>query len=67
MIKQDKRGPKLRAKGAETRYIVPFALEMALQLHALLNNEHSEAIVKCFSALMYIYVHMSASFDAEGL
>ena len=67
MIKRDGKGPKLRAKGAETRYLVPFALELAMSMHSVLMNEHSEALVKCFSSLMDIYSHMSSGFDPEGL
>ena len=32
MVKQKDKGPKLRAKGAETRGLVPFGLELACEL-----------------------------------
>ena len=52
MIKRDGKAPKMRAKGAETRHLVPFALEVATAMHALLDTTHSLTVLQCVSALL---------------
>ena len=56
MIKRDGKSPKLRAKGAETRHLVPFALEVTAAMHAKLGTTHSLTVYKCVSALMDYYM-----------
>ena len=59
MIKKVGKGPKLRAKGAETRGMVPFALECAIDLHAYKASTHSLTVLQCMSSLMDFYTLMS--------
>ena len=59
MIKQDKKGPKLRVKGGECRSLIPFALRLAMELHELLDTPFSNTVLACFSALMDVYMTIS--------
>ena len=52
MLKKDGKAPKLRARGAETRYVVPFALEIAVAVHAEIQSDHTYNVLMCVSALM---------------
>ena len=52
MIKQQNKPPKFRAKGAETRHLVPFALEIAQAMQAADDNLHTMIVLQCISALM---------------
>ena len=61
MIKADKKPPKLKPKGAETRCLVPFALELAQQLRNLIGDIRTLTILKCFSALLDFYMVMSST------
>ena len=56
MLKKDGKAPKLRAKGAETRYMVAFALEVATSVHAYKQNDHTYKCLKCISALLDFYM-----------
>ena len=56
MLKKDGKAPKLRARGAETRYVVPFALEIAVAVHAEIQSEHTHNVLMCVSALMDFYM-----------
>ena len=56
MLKKDGKAPKLRAKGGETRHVVPFALEIAIALRAAADSEHSFNVLQCVSALMDFYM-----------
>ena len=58
MIKQDKKPPKLRAKGGETRSLMTFALEMSITMHQNLQTEHSNAVLQCVSGHMEFYLLM---------
>lgn len=58
MIKQDKKGPKLRAKGAETRGLVAFGLECAISLHEFAPGPRSRTILQMVSSLMEFYMLM---------
>ena len=55
MIKQTKKAPKFRAKGAETRHMVPFGLLLAIEIDKLRADVHSNAVVKVASSLLDIY------------
>ena len=59
MIKAEKKAPKLRAKGAETRHLVPFGAILAKDLHAAVGSAHSQAIQNILLLLLDIYMHMS--------
>lgn len=66
MIKAKSKPPKLRAKGAETRHLVPFGLEVATALHAAHQTTHSFTMLQCVSALMDFYMCMGTRpFPAE--
>ena len=56
MVRSEGKSPKLKAKGAETRHVVPFALEIATALHAQYGNKHSENVLRCVSGLMDLYM-----------
>ena len=67
MIKAEKKSPKLKLKGAETRGMVPFGTELATEMHAALNTLHSETVRLAFSSLFDIYLLMSAEvYDAAA-
>ncbi len=61
MIKQKGKAPKLRAKGAETRHLVPFGLEIATALHAAEESAHTLTVLKCISALFDFYMCLGVS------
>ena len=56
MIKQSKKGPKLRAKGAETKGILRFAVQCAIRMSEILGDAHSRTVAACACALMDFYV-----------
>ena len=56
MLKKDGKAPKLRAKGGETRHVVPFALEIAIAMHAPMDTDHSLNVLTCLSGLMGFYM-----------
>ena len=65
MIKSDKKSPKLRAKAAETRHLVPFAFELAFDFNESLKTEHSHAIACLFGYLLRFYMTLDTQpFDA---
>ena len=55
MIKQKKKAPKLRAKGAETRHLVPFGVVLAADLHQTVGTTRSETILKVATLLFDLY------------
>ena len=55
MIKTKGKAPKLRAKGAETRHLVPFGVLLAADLHKTLGTTRSETILKVASLLLDLY------------
>ena len=55
MIKQDKKGPKLRAKGGECRGVIAFGVELAQEMDETLNSTWSKTLLGCFSALLDCY------------
>ena len=61
MIKCDKKPPKLRTKGGETRGLVAFALELAVELDEHLDTPWSRTVLGCFNGLMEIYLAISFS------
>ena len=61
-----KKTPKLRAKGAETRNLVPWGVELAEALHERYANDHTNAVLGVANNLLdfYVVMHM-AKYDAE--
>ena len=57
MIKQKDKGPKFRGKGAETRHLVPFSLELSQMMAAAEGGTSSfyNQIVDCSKALLEFY------------
>lgn len=58
MVKADKKPPKLRTKAAETRHIMPFAVEIAQELHAADPSVHNATILQMVSGLFDLYMMM---------
>ena len=58
MLRKDGKSPKLKAKGAETRHLVPFALEVATEMHQKSQSVHSKTVVRCTVSLVELYLHM---------
>jgi hypothetical protein len=56
MVRKQGKPPKLRAKGAETKGVVPFAVEVAMEMHAKLQTHVSLTMVQCISALLDFYM-----------
>ena len=58
MIKKTKKGskPKLRAKGAEMRHLVPVIVEIVKQANDFHSSPHSRAVLHLFSRLLDIYM-----------
>ena len=56
MIKPPSKGPKFRAKAAETKGVLPFAVSLALDMSEASPREHYHTIASCASALMDFYV-----------
>eukprot|EP00974_Lingulodinium_polyedra_P001267 121207-Lingulodinium_polyedra.AAC.1 len=59
MIKQPRKSPKLRSKGAETRGLVPFGFECAMEMYDKKPTDHTQAVLQCISSLMDYYVFMN--------
>eukprot|EP00974_Lingulodinium_polyedra_P051570 4961493-Lingulodinium_polyedra.AAC.1 len=56
MIKQTGKPPKLRAKGAETRGLVPFGVEIAQLMCSKQPGPHTLALLRCMTGLLDFYV-----------
>ena len=63
--KTGKPAPKLRAKGGETRYLIPFGFEIAQKYHSIVNTAVSKTIMQTFSALLDFYMLMSREWDGK--
>ena len=59
MIQRSGKPPKLRAKGAETRCIVPFVVECARKMHEEMDDMHSFTVFRCVASLADYYMLMS--------
>ena len=57
-IQEQGKTPKLKAKGAETRNLVPFAVECALRMHDHVNSLHSLTVAQMMSSLLDFYALM---------
>ena len=58
MIKQYKTSPKLRAKGGETRHLVPFAFKLATEFDAHYQTVFSNTVQSMLSYLLGFYLCM---------
>ena len=56
MVRRDGKAFRFVAKGAETKHVVPFALEIAVALHAAKGDEHSYKVLQCVSGLLDFYM-----------
>ena len=56
MIKRGGKAPKLRAKGAETRGLVPFGFVLATLMHEADPSSYNEAVVKLLARLLDLYM-----------
>lgn len=52
MFMRPKKAPKLRAKGGETRHLMPFAAVLARELNIQQNTEHSKLVAVVFDSLL---------------
>ena len=60
MVRRRGKSPKLRAKGAETRHLVPFGVLLAAELHDVLGTTRSQTILKVATLLFDLYCLFSA-------
>ena len=66
MIFKQGKSPKLKAKGAETRHMVLFGLQLAQELNEKLQSSHSKTVLQAMSHMMDFYQEMaSANFDPD--
>jgi len=56
MVKRPGKTPKLKAKGGETRGLVPFGLELACQLQEKQNSPYHDTLVKLMARLLDLYM-----------
>ena len=61
MVKRSGKSPKFRAKGAETRHIVPFCLIVAKKFHEIVNDDMSMTMVRLMTSLMDFYMCLGHS------
>ena len=67
MIGVDQKPPKLRAKGAETRQLVPCCSELAMDFHKHQRSAHSLTIRGLFEQVFDLYMTMSVEpFDSAA-
>ena len=61
MIKRDQKPPKLRATGSETRGIVPFCVQIAMQMKAESPDDpHYSTVASCAACLLDYYILLDA-------
>ena len=63
MVKKDKKPPRLRSKGAETRHLVPYAVQLAQQLHDMYGTEHTHWVLDMVTMLNKLYDMMDKDYD----
>ena len=67
MIRVDQKPPKLRAKGAESRHLVPCCYELAMDFHKRQRSAHSLTVRGLFEQLSGLYMTMSVEpFDSAA-
>ena len=58
--------PRLRAKAAETRYLVPFCYELCMEMRDAQNTIHNNTVLECVFHLFSFYMTMGRSpYNAE--
>ena len=68
MIKQDAKPPKFKGKGGETRYLVPFAVELTQFMHAAKPSQFTKAMAALTNSLLAVYTTFSTEpFDQGAL
>ena len=68
MIKKEHGKPKLRAKGAECRYLLPFGAELACEVANHNPNQHNVTVAALFCKLVLLQRYISgeiAPYDSE--
>jgi len=66
MIKRDGKKPKLRLKGAETRHLVPFCVELAEECYKVTKTPYWFQILQLSRNLLTFYMCLGVSpYDAE--
>ena len=55
MIKRQKKAPKLKAKGAETRHLVPFGVLLAIEMQKVRKDTHANIVLKVAEGLFGLY------------
>ena len=60
MIRRDGQGPKLRAKGAETKGTLPFAMEIAMEMQTLRPDAHFKSVAACTSSMIDFCILLDA-------
>ena len=67
MIRLEQKPPKLRAKGALTRHLVPCCLELAMDFHKQQRSAHNLTVRGLFEQLIDFYMTMSVEpFDSAA-
>ena len=67
MIKRDQKAPKLKAKGAETRHLLPFGLQLARELYDRHKTRHCKTVLQAVSHMMDFYMNMASDdFDPDA-
>ena len=64
MLKKPKKAPKLKAKGAETRCLVPFGVLLAQEMFDMHKTDHFHLVLMTITALHDFYMIMSTQWDA---
>lgn len=68
MVKLPEKAPKLRAKAAETRGVVPFALQVCQEMYASAPDTKHLTMLQCCSRLMDFYAIMSVEpFEPDNM
>ena len=66
MVKAEKKCPKLKTKGAETRHLVPLGLQLAQEMCEKKATTHNQTLLQAMSHMMDFYMAMSLdTFDPE--
>jgi len=65
MIKKRGETPKLKCKGAQTRHMVPFGVQIASELHDRHGTPHSARVLELAKVLKDIYTCMDTHWDSD--
>jgi hypothetical protein len=63
MVKQDKKPPRLKGKGAETRHLVGLGVQLAQQLQDMYGTEHTHWVLDMVTCLNKLYDMMDKDYD----